>query len=193
MAYTLTHKVLSPSNNEKTNVRLTDALFHESTITTLEYYGTHDYPQFKGTAKILQMIRDWFRTISVRKLDYSQRTRDKRRMPIRKEDREEQLTFLQYFYKWLKKWQEKYISKGNAGSSKETFAAALQTTNGLVYLANYLLEEKGINYVLLGNIQSHYHEQRFGRYQQLCGANYYLSVPQFLQGEKNKHSSSFAC
>ena len=46
------------------------------------------------------------------------------------------------------------------------------------------LEEKGFEYVLLGLINSDYIERRFGWYRQLGGANYYLSVRQFLESEK---------
>ena len=46
------------------------------------------------------------------------------------------------------------------------------------------MEEKGFNYVLLGLITSDPIERRFGWYRQLGGANYYLSVRQFLESEK---------
>ena len=39
--------------------------------------------------------------------------------------------------------------------------------------------------MLLGCIQSDYLEGRFGWYRQLCGANYFNSVLQFLQAEKS--------
>ena len=48
----------------------------------------------------------------------------------------------------------------------------------------HLLEEKGFEYVLLGLITSDPIEKRFGWYRQLGGANYYLSVRQFLESEK---------
>ena len=41
-----------------------------------------------------------------------------------------------------------------------------------------------LDFILLGNICSDYLEGRFGWYRQLCGANYYNSVTQFLQAEK---------
>ena len=41
-----------------------------------------------------------------------------------------------------------------------------------------------LDFILLGNISSDYLEGRFGWYRQLCSANYYNSVTQFLQAEK---------
>lgn len=51
-------------------------------------------------------------------------------------------------------------------------------------LAEYLLQEKDLAYVLLGKINSDPLERRFGWYRQLAGANYFISVRQFLEAEK---------
>jgi hypothetical protein len=70
------------------------------------------------------------------------------------------------------------------GLSRETFLAAMQTTSALKELAEYLLEETCLDYVLLGKINSDPIERRFGCYRQLAGANYFISVRQFLEAEK---------
>ncbi len=44
--------------------------------------------------------------------------------------------------------------------------------------------KKSYQYVLLGKFQSDPIESRFGWYRQLAGANYFLSVRQFLEAEK---------
>ena len=46
------------------------------------------------------------------------------------------------------------------------------------------MEEKGFDYVLIGQISSDYIEGRYSWYRQSAGANYYLSVRQFLESEK---------
>lgn len=46
------------------------------------------------------------------------------------------------------------------------------------------MDEKNLDYVLLGLINSDPLEGRFGWYRQLAGTNYYLSVWQFLEAEK---------
>ena len=54
----------------------------------------------------------------------------------------------------------------------------------MLYLVKYLLEDPLIDYVLLGLISSDYLESRFGWFRQLCGADYFNAVLQFLQAEK---------
>ena len=49
----------------------------------------------------------------------------------------------------------------------------------------YLLNNKCLQYFLLGFIQSDALEGRFRWFRQLCGANYFNSVLQFLQAEKS--------
>ncbi|KAG1677763.1 Neogenin [Nymphon striatum] len=49
-------------------------------------------------------------------------------------------------------------------------------------IAQYLLD-LGFQYVLLGQLQSDVIESRFGRYRQMSGANYFVSVKQILEAE----------
>ena len=46
IAHKLSRKMLYPNSIEKTNVKLADACFHESTISGLLYYAEHGYPRF---------------------------------------------------------------------------------------------------------------------------------------------------
>ena len=62
--------------------------------------------------------------------------------------------------------------------------SVIQTTSAMPELAEYLLEKKSLDFVLLGQISSDPIEKRFGQYRQLAGANYFLSVRQFLETEK---------
>ena len=52
-------------------------------------------------------------------------------------------------------------------------------------LIQNLLETRGLDYILNGNIQSDPLEKRFGRYYQLSGANYFGSEKQTLDAEKS--------
>lgn len=92
-----------------------------------------------------------------------------------------QVEFLNQFSDWLDEWES---FPGKAGLSRETFLAIRQTEVALRELALYLLDAKGLSFVLLGKINSDVIERRFGRYRQLAGANYFLSVRQFLKAEK---------
>ena len=51
MARKLKEVVLHPVAIEKTNVRLADSLFHESTIAALDYYASHGHPEFDQPAQ----------------------------------------------------------------------------------------------------------------------------------------------
>ena len=180
MAFKLTDTVLSPSSLEKINVKLADSCFHESTINALAYYSSHGYAKFKETAEVLQIIRDWFNTVNVKSAFSGQKYRDNRRLPILGDDDGLTIRYLNEFRNWLENWK----SLGKHGLSKPTFAAAIHTLNVIPALTEYLTKEIGLEYVLLGKIQQDFIEGRFGWYRQLCGGNYYNSVPQFLQAEK---------
>ena len=61
--------------------------------------------------------------------------------------------------------------------------ASIQTTEAFIDRLNYLLDEKNLEFILLGNIQSDL-ERRFSWYRQSSGGNYHISVLQILQSEK---------
>ena len=48
----------------------------------------------------------------------------------------------------------------------------------------YLLQEKGLKYVLTGKCQSNPLERRFGRWRQSSGGNYFATERQFLEAER---------
>ena len=52
------------------------------------------------------------------------------------------------------------------------------------YLVNYLIDERGFKYVILGQISSDPIEKTFGKYRQMSGGNYYISERQVLCSEK---------
>ena len=52
-------------------------------------------------------------------------------------------------------------------------------------LIKYLLNEKELDYVLIGNLQSDPIERRFGRYRRPAGTIYFISVRQILEAEKS--------
>ena len=101
-------------------------------------------------------------------------------MPIRGDDDGLTIKYLNNFRNWL----EKCKSLGKHGLSKPTFAAAIHTLKVIPALLEHLTKEKGLEYELLGKIQQDFLEGHFGWYRQLCGGNYYNSIPQFLQAEK---------
>jgi hypothetical protein len=178
-AYKLTDKVLAPQPIERSRVQLADAFFDDSTINGLEQICRDE--KWKETAQFLRLIRRFWNCVNVQSKFAVNRKRDDRRLPITAEDRR-QLEFLASFSAWLSEWQKMATAKTEL--SRETFLAIRQTTAALTDLATYLLDEKKLEYVLLGKVNSDPLERRFGWYRQLAGANYFISVRQFLEAEK---------
>ncbi len=143
MAHKLNKKMLDPSSIEKTNVALANACFHESTINGLLYYSKRGFPSFENTAAFLKIIRRWFNVVNVRSKCSAQKTRDEGRDAIYYEDRH-QLEFLQDFYEWLDRWSQ----QNGQGLSNQTFHHSKVTTLNFIHLCNYLLDKKGLDYVL---------------------------------------------
>ncbi len=182
MAHKLTEKVLHPMSIEKTNVKLADAFFHESTIAALEFYSNNGFPEFKQTVPFMKLIRKLWNICNVKTPSAGKHKRDKSRDPIWNGD-SENLKFLSDFVSWLEMWKKNSQIKETL--TRETLIAIEQTCKALIGLANYLIEEKGFYYVLLGLAQSDPVEGRFGQYRQMSGANYYVSVRQVLDAEKS--------
>ena len=188
-AHKLTDKVLHPMPIEKTNVKLADSLFHESTIEGLVYYSKHGHPEFQSTASFLRIIRTWWNVCNVKSRYAAQRTRDLVRTPISRDEEFGDLggiQLLQKFADWIKDWEEMCKEKKDFkhGLSRETFMTAQHTSRALIAVSICLIDEKGFSYVLLFFFNSDPLERRYGWYRQLAGGNYYLSVRQFLEAEK---------
>ena len=64
IAHRLSEKVSHPTTIEKTNVKLADALFHNSTINALLFYADNGYPEFYDTAHFLKIVRKMWNVTS---------------------------------------------------------------------------------------------------------------------------------
>ena len=137
MAYRLSDRVLNPASIERTNVSLADACFHQSTINALKYYANHGFPDFLQTANVLQIFRDWFNVVNVKSRYSDQRTRDVNRAAITRENKVAS-NHLSIFTSWPKKWR----ASKKPGLSSETFQSSIQTSEVLVNLPDYLINEK---------------------------------------------------
>jgi hypothetical protein len=180
VAHKIVLKVLAPRPIERCNVMLAVRMFHESTIAALRFYSDI-HPEWAPTADFLDIINTWWNIVNVRTTSLGMKKRDDMRRPIIASDTSRP-DFLRRFCTWLKEWQSKSVCETSL--SRETFTCAIQTGTALPDLAAYLLEVKEFRYVLLGKINSDAIEHRFGHYRQLAGANYFLSVRQFLEAEK---------
>ena len=85
------------------------------------------------------------------------------------------------------KWQDEKCF----GLTRETFSAIIMSLSGIRKLATYLIECAGFSYVLTGKINSDPIEARFGRYRQMSGGNYLISVKNVLENERKLKILSF--
>ena len=182
IAHKLNDKVINPRALEKTNVKLADALFHESTINALEYYAKNGFPYFEQTAKFLRVIRNWWDTFNVKNKYKGEHKRNEYMQAVTKENIQRVSSYLEEFTSWVTEWKNEFP---DFGLSSPTFQALIQTVKATSELCSYLLEsENDIEYVLIGFLQQDFLEGRFGWFRQLAGGNYFCSVVQFLQAEK---------
>ena len=181
IAHKITDKVIRPLALEKTNVSLADALFSESTINGLNFYGNNGFPEFTHTAKFLTIIRNWWDTFNVKTKYKGKHKRNEFMEAINKDNVNKVTARLKKFTAWVEEWRKEYP---DFGLTSQTFNALIQTVNAAMELCQHLLNNEHIEFVLLGFLQQDYLEGRFGWYRQLAGGNYYCSVLQFLQAEK---------
>ena len=174
VAYKLNDKVLHSKAIERTSVKLSDITFHESTINGLKFYSENGHPEFADTFKFLELIRRWWNIVNVKTSRAGMHKRDPSRNPIWAED-SSNLQFLKDFSDWITQWEENTDSKHFL--TKETGNAMRHTSRSLAGLATYLLLQKEFSYVMLGHAQSDPIEKEFGRYRQMSGACFYVSVP----------------
>lgn len=181
ISHKLIQKVLTPRPIERTNVMLADRFFHESTIAGLEFYSGRGHPEWQGTANFLKLVRKWWDIMIVKTTGLGKRKRKEDKDPIRS-NTSHQLEFLEQFCIWLQEW--KLQNNFSKALSSETFQCIIQTCKSLPQLVVFLLNHGALDYVLVGKISSDPIERHFGKYRQMAGANYFISVRQILESEK---------
>ena len=183
MAFKLNDRVINPSSIERQSFLSTQAVFHESTINALKFYGNRGNHQFLETAEFLETILNWWKTVNVKSKFLAQRKRDRFREVVTRENLTEKTSHLRSIADWLEEWEA--LGNRRNGLSSETFQAIKQTTEGLATLCEYLILQRNQCYVLLGKIQSDRLEGRFGKLRQMNGGNMFASVKQFLEAERS--------
>ena len=79
-----------------------------------------------------------------------------------------------------------FVILQTSGLTKETFLAIRQSCRAIVGLSRYLINDCGFKYILFGKIQlDNIESSRLGHIRQLSGANYYLSMRQLLERNRN--------
>ncbi|CAN7941828.1 unnamed protein product, partial [Ixodes hexagonus] len=82
---------------------------------------------------------------------------------------------------WLDAWKRENLGEGTL--TGDTHVALHQTTRGLLEFARFCFDQLQLSYVLLGKIQTDSLEDRFGKYRQLAGSQYHVSIRQVFEGE----------
>jgi len=184
MAYKLSQRALSPGPIDRQNVQLTHAIFNDSTVQALEFYGRHGHPTFLDTARFLKIILKWWKTVNTKTSFTAELRRDTDLTVITVENIIEKTSFLRAFVDWLSEWEFLKLNQNSGGLSKETFAAARHSSACIADLSEFLIETKQFKYFAPGKSQSDPLEGKFGQYRQMCGGNMYASVRQFVESER---------
>jgi len=124
MAFKLNDRVINPSSIERQSVSLTLAVFDESTINALNFYGQNGHPEFLHTAEFLLIVLNWWKTVNLKSQFLAKRKRDPFREPITKENLVSKTSFLRSFVDWLDVW-ERASDSCHRGLSKETFHVSI--------------------------------------------------------------------
>lgn len=93
-----------------------------------------------------------------------------------------QVEFLRKFAKWLRHWRK--VDLAGVGLTRDTFEAAIVTTEGMIKLIEYSFDNYDIQFFLPGKFQTNDLEKRFGKYRRLCGCNYLVSYKDILEAER---------
>ncbi|KAH7945961.1 hypothetical protein HPB49_018027 [Dermacentor silvarum] len=180
--YGLSRKALYPSSLERQDVKLALQIFNDYLPEALRALGAkHNLFSIEATATFVEIILKWWKIVNVKTPWKGERLRDHFQQPVLSIDNDPKIDFLHMFLKWLDEWKNKGFDNGTL--TKETHAALEHTTYALVELARYSFEALGMSYVLFGKIQTDCLEDRFGKYRQLAGAQYHISIRQIYEVE----------
>ena len=188
-AYRLTLKALSPSNLEKQNVNLVVQIFNEYIVQALQTLGEkHNLACFDKVAKYIHIIYVWWTVMNVKSPYKGCRLNNKYATPLTKSNTDEKYIFLHFFLDWLNVWER--MTEVTGKLTKETFSALKHTTTAILQITDYCIDELNMKYMLPGKFQTDQLEARFGKYRQLSGCNYNISVRQIFECEKKMRMMS---
>lgn len=183
--YSINLKALFPSYLERQNVKLSLKIFNNFVIEALKGFGSN-IPHSQDTADFIKIITKWWSIVNVKTPLKGKHLRDIYQEPMVKKSfsnsqLDPKLEFLYNMLKWLDAWEQ-----GNFPNklTRQTHTALVHTIYGITEIVQYCLTELHINYVLLGKFQTDPLENRFGKYRQLAGGHYHISIRQLYESEK---------
>ncbi|KAH6925923.1 hypothetical protein HPB50_012072 [Hyalomma asiaticum] len=160
-AYTLSRKALFPTDIEKQNVKVALQVLNETVPPALREIGNkHNLYHVEGTAMFIEIIAKWWKVVNVKTPSKGARLRDEFQDPVFSvEDRK--IDFLYNFLDWMEEWKKRTKDCDSGTLTKKTHAGLHQTTQGLIEIVRYCLDELKLSCVLLGKIQTDCLEDRF--------------------------------
>lgn len=182
-AYGLTFKSLSPSNLERQNVKLVLKIFNKFVVSGLIEVGSHhNIEHYKDTSHFISIICKWWDIMNVKTPYKGLHKGNVFMKPLTVHENDEKYIFLNKFVDWLERWDANNSSTGRF--TKETVSALKQTSYGMIEICRYCTQELNMSYILPGKMQTDPLEERFGKYRQVAGAQYHISIRQLLECEK---------
>ena len=147
-AHRLTSATLHPKSIKKTSVKLAVSVFCESTRDALWFYIDNEgRSSWADTADFVSLIVKLWNVLNVKSCSKGKHKRDFTMDPVRSSI-DWKLEFLREVAQFCQRWEQSH----RPGLSKETFLVLRHTCVALVECASYLLDRRGFQYVLLGNI-----------------------------------------
>ncbi|XP_037500178.1 uncharacterized protein LOC119374192 [Rhipicephalus sanguineus] len=147
----LSVKALNPSSMERQNVKLALKVFNPSTTAAVETYAQrYDLQHAPGTAEFLRIVETWWKIINVKSPSKGRRLRYVLQTPVA-QILCPQVEFLRNIVQWLDVWEQ--LKFDNGIFTRETHSAFRPTTETLLKLITYCLEDLRFDYVLLGKFQ----------------------------------------
>ena len=164
----LNYQALHPGNN-KQNVPLALAIFHETTIVAAKSY----FPERKDLAGFLSIIHTWW------KISNSKTRHNPNPLGCAVVVGDGKLEFLKYFSSWITNWSKSpYFTL-----TPQTSHALTTTLNAHCELITELLSEE-YSFVLTGRLQSDPVERRFSQYRGMNGGCFLVSLREVLNTER---------
>ena len=180
-SYRLNSKALNPSNLDRQKVALALRVFNEYVAQGLLELGAKmSIPHYAATSLYIKIIVTWWHIVNVKSPLKGQRLNNKFEQPLTPGSHISK-DFLKYFVEWLQRWN---LMSTLGCLTRETFSALLHTSNVLLEISEYCINDLKANYVLLGKFQTDCLEARFGMYRQLAGGQYDVSLRQVFECEK---------
>jgi hypothetical protein len=166
-----------PTHFERQNVKLVANVFNEKTIAAL---SSDDIE----TADFIKIILKWWTIVNIKNQLISTIKLNNDAKPFNNVG-DERFEFLEKFLKWLEQWKQ--MSYGQGFLTLDTYHALSHTTRSLISLIKFSLQSLNVNYVLTGKFQTDNLERTFGKYRNLSGSNYNVSVQQVMEAEHKIH------